>query len=775
MLNNNLKTGIANPLWTWFTASNWTANLWTSIKEWVKNWQNTAKVTQEQKTKDYFEKRQKINNDITTWKITSWSPAQDTLMVRKNNLVQLFAADALEKGANPDKVVALTKKPDEVLKRLTSLGNEQANAINNYLMKGWYADRVFDYAIGNTKSPYEEREKEEDKNLIQKGMDWVKGTALGNFAASALSVPVQSAANLEWLLWWDYADKKELKAYSDFLWTISTEEYNKYKNESWLKKLWGKATNTWLHDDTEASDYKEWDKTFFNSWTQSRADFYKWYEEAKEKGFDGSVEDYANFMRDMATETITWISDATKNFLENEVYDPNKVSAKLGKVGWEIGEMAFLPAFKLKWLDKAWKVGKIAKWAVNLAAEWAEIQWFEDLYNKQLSDAGKYTTAMKWNVWLGWILKWLWGWVSWLPTKEAETIANKTTKEWNAMSKITDNWNKRQNQEITPYTEITDLLKKGKEAVSKDRVKAWWELESTRKFDLEYWDAPYTAKDAVEKDLTEAFTWLKDPKKMWGEVRWPNAQLPEFSVSKSWRTLNIKNPETLNRIVKTDWDKTIKLWDEIKNIWSEMFNKNDMQINATTTDLFIRKVKNVLKDEWWKWVSWEWMKTVRQVFKNWDTKFKESLSPESATKLSETSSASKWWIELDNAFDEIIWRLNWTKWLSSDVNPNSFSKWQVEKLFTDIYNATKWKIDLNNEVWAWVLNVSLRDPKKAQQLLETIYPSQPWATEFIIKSFMNKAKRAWAKTYTKDYKPSAWSRMSESLPWRIWATMFWWL
>jgi hypothetical protein len=38
------------------------------------------------------------------------------------------------------------------------------------------------------------------------------------------------------------------------------------------------------------------------------------------------------------------------------------------------------------------------------------------------------------------------------------------------MSKITDNWNKRQNQEITPYTEITDLLKIGKEAVSKERI-----------------------------------------------------------------------------------------------------------------------------------------------------------------------------------------------------------------------------------------------------------------------------------------------------------------
>jgi hypothetical protein len=94
-------------------------------------------------------------------------------------------------------------------------------------------------------------------------------------------------------------------------------------------------------------------------------------------------------------------------------------------------------------------------------------------------------------------------------------------------------------------------------------------------------------------------------------------------------------------------------------------------------------------------------------------------------------------------------------------------------LFTKIKDATN--IDLNNEIWAWVLNISLRDPQKAQKLLETIYPSQPWATEFIIKKFMNRAKRKWAVKYTKDYTKSVWEKMTDSLPWRIWATMFGWL
>ena len=82
---------------------------------------------------------------------------------------------------------------------------------------------------------------------------------------------------------------------------------------------------------------------------------------------------------------------------------------------------------------------------------------------------------------------------------------------------------------------------------------------------------------------------------------------------------------------------------------------------------------------------------------------------------------------------------------------------------------------MNNEIWAWIVNVSLRDPKKAQQLLETIYPSQPWATEFVIKSLLNRAKRRNAVKYTSDYTKSAWDKISDSIPWRIWATMFGWL
>jgi hypothetical protein len=43
---------------------------------------------------------------------------------------------------------------------------------------------------------------------------------------------------------------------------------------------------------------------------------------------------------------------------------------------------------------------------------------------------------------------------------------------------------------------------------------------------------------------------------------------------------------------------------------------------------------------------------------------------------------------------------------------------------------------LNNEIWAWVSVMSAYDTKAAQKLIESIYPSQPWAMEFIIKSVL---------------------------------------
>ena len=751
-----------NPIWTWNTTSNLIVNLGASIKDWVKKGEDTAKVTQEQKTKDFFAKRQQINNDITTGKITSWSVAQDTLTVRKNNLVQLFAADALEKGANPDKVVAITKKPDEVLKRLTSLWEAQAEAVNDYLMKWWYADRVFDYVIGKTNSPTEEYLTKEEKNAKEhwfwKGVDKVNDTPIGNVIMSALSVPIQTVTNLSSRAF-DKGDEKDLEEYNKFLSTVSTDEYKKYKSDWGVSKFFNELAKTWLYNSWEAPNYEEWNKTFINAGTQSRADFYEWYDEALERGFNGSVEDYANYMSDMANQTIVWVAGAVKNFLETKVYEPEGLSSKVGILWWEIAEMSLPPGLALKALNKFGFRWKLIRWAINLGLDWLEFQALDDAYNKEVSDFWKYTTAATWNIWLWWIFKWLGSWLSRIPAKQTEAIATKTTKEWKEMSKITDAWNEHSNQSITPYTKIMESLDKAKKETKNNRLTSWKKLEEARKW-LTYWEKEYTARDVLQ-DIQNAFVKLKEDW-TWGE----QALLPEFTVSKNWRTLTIKNKNVLNTVTK--WDsKQIKLWDEIENLWKVIFKDTDKQINAQTTDEFIRGIKEILKDEWWNWASWEWLRTVRSALETIDDKFENSLTKESASEWKKARKASQEDMDIDKLLDETANRLK--KW----SNVNSFSQSEMEQLFTKIKEDTN--IDLNNEIWAWLLNVSLRDPKKAQQLLETIYPSEPWAVEFIMKSFMNRAKRQWSIRYTSDFTPGIRDKIVGTLPWRIWGTMFGWL
>ena len=53
-------------------------------------------------------------------------------------------------------------------------------------------------------------------------------------------------------------------------------------------------------------------------------------------------------MNNMANKTIAWVDSAVKNFLETEVYDPNKMSAKAGKMWWEALEIGVIPWIKVK-------------------------------------------------------------------------------------------------------------------------------------------------------------------------------------------------------------------------------------------------------------------------------------------------------------------------------------------------------------------------------------------------------------------------------------------
>ena len=772
----------ANPIWIWLTGNNlWSSNLWASIRTWVVSWEELSKAAQEKRTTDYFAERQKANNDITTWKITSGNPAQDTITVRKTNLVNLFAADALERWANPDKVMAITKKPDEVLKRLTSLWQQQADAINDYLMKGWYADRVFDYVMWNSKNPY--TKKDEDANNY---IWWVK------------SVPEQTAGTLldlanKWLskIWLtstsEEQNKKDYENYHNLTSKMSTEEYNQYKE--WNAGKWyDKLFNTWIYSQEWA--FNEQGQSFVNWWLMSRADMYDAYDKAVADWFDWSVEDYANYMDSMAAKVTGGIADAIQREIDN-TYDTESWAFKAGKVSGDILEFITTPELRLAKLPKAWKyvekaterwlesfpkVTKRIKWLWQWLEQWVKMQALEDAYNNELSSAEKYIITAWINAAVWGTLDWLWSLIKspakliWNPRGAAKTaIWNKTTAEWDEMTKITKNALKDPNAEITPYTKLAELLKQARKKLIGNRVESGKALQKTRqKLQFKEWEK-YTLKD-LETQLNDRLKSLSRYSSQW-KWKWAEESVPKISFE--WGKLNIENVDKLNLFSRVEWtawnSKTINLWDKIKNIRDSTIWVGKKP-NATTMEQFLRKLKSEVHQSY-QWWEDNMIKVLRDwVDKAWN-KFNKKLTSNSKTSLKEGTATSAWDINLANTFDDLIGSLEWDIYSAWAAQWATRTTEATKQLFKAINKATNGKIDMNNEINAWLANIALYwDKNSAMALLDTIYPSVPWMYEFFIKNFIWSMKKSGARRATKDYAQQAAKTYNEwtTIVWDVW-------
>ena len=778
-----------NPIWAWINWG-WGTGLWASIRTWVIAWEELSKASQEKKVKDYFDNRQKVNNDIATWKIKSWNPWQDTIAVRKTNLVNMFAADALEKWANPDKVMAITKKPDEVLKRLTSLWEQQANAVNEYLMNGGYADRVFDYVMGKSKNPYTKVD-ENASNFL----GWLKsvpeqtiGTALDlankGYSKAGLTKDAEEQ------------NKKSYEQYNQLTSSLNTDEYNAYKE--WKAKwdnIFNKMFDTGLHKKYE--NFNEQGQSFVNGWLIDKAWMYDAYDEAVKEWFSGSVEDYARYMDNMAAQVSGGISDAVKREIEN-TYDTESWAFKAGKVVWDIAEFMATPELKVvkwtkyipvlwKFLEKWWekmlekypkatkRLSELDKWI-----EWGvKFQALEDAYNNELSSAEKYLTTAAMNAAIWWALNWIWTllWKSrpinaWLkrlgsPNKAAQkSVWTKTLKERDEMSKISKAAAEDYNAEITPRTKILEKLEEAKKFLIDKRIIKWQKLEEIEwkiKFDRWKW-LKYDANDM----LKEIENWFKElwKKKKWGK----NAKYPEFF--KDWKTfLDDETKKVLNSFTRDEWDKVIRLWDEMETLRNDIFVNTDRAMDATTSQEFYKWLKSLLKDKWWT-KRWQWTKVFREAFDTIKWKFTNSLSKPSQKALAKAEAESAESIRISNLFDDMVWRLeNKPVWVSAAQWAEKAVQWDeaTRELFKLIKKYTKSEkypdgIDMNNEIWAWVTNMAIYNPEYARQLAATIYPSMPWMYEFIIKNALWWLKKKVARTYTKDYETAgAWGTMNNAI------------
>lgn len=561
-----------------------------------------------------------------------------------------------------------------------------------------------------------------------------------------------------WLLWWIEWDlinawdklRAWAKWYAQWLASLTQNtlwawaEYIASNLVAWLWEIWYWAAEMLWADVWE---WTVWDKMKKMKW-------YDW----KEAQRQASSEEL--FKKWMLTEDV-WAYNVWETLWELTT-DVALTAPAEWLVAWRIMASA-LP-----------KTAKTALQALNLAWWWASFQLADDAAKWELSDLNQYAKSAWINVATAWLFnfinklaKWgknVWFKIFWPKWQERTAIFTQTPEQWAKKTEINKAYAKNKNEPITPYTEIANDLEKTAEATYWTRVAKWEGLEAVE-WALQYWEKPYTANDAIS-DLEFEFS------KLWW---WPNAKLPKFTID--WKTLRIDKEwlETLNWITRTQDGVTIRLWDEIQNLWNNTFTRLDNPIDATNTKLFIDWLKEILKDAWYSKTWWKTIRAMKNAL-NWVDneiwivkKFENSLNEESAKALSEARASSKEAITTDENLRKVIWVLRnedmvWKVWAAEKA---LWWKAQMEQLFKEI-NEKYW-IDMNNEILSWAYNMSLYDVKKAEDLLSTFYPSEPWMYELALR-YLTKRLRRWQANKAVELWEEWVKAMDKTskVPWIVW-------
>lgn len=738
-----------------------------SVSASIKSEEAEEKNVKREELKKWLSDRANARKHIFTGRMSSWNKWLDNAEIRKWRIADLARWALEDMWKDPEAIKRISD--NDLIKRLVGWVNwtdmKKLNAVNGYMQNWWYAEDVFNYLVWNTSSVYEKKWEPKEEKW------WIK-----NFLWAAISTPIETVAwlsNLEQKnisYWWKtiYEMNKEADLWElwNLIWEVSEEEYKRYKE--WWSKRWESAFNLWVKDyynlwEAEVP-WAEW------IWKQyiSRADYYNSYDKAKEAGFDWSLQEYWNYIYGMAKDTYQTAADKVRDYLQTEVYDPEKTSGKLWKFAWELLEFAVMPAWKIKYLKyapEASKITKFTKWISKLWLQWVELQWLEDAYNEEVSSLWKYGTTALWNTAIWWALKWIWS-VIWRPSDAAKiALWKKTTKELNEMKNIVQTSLKDYNAKVTPQTIIKGKLESAMDRLLWDRLSKWKELWDIRNFELKYKEwAKYTSKNAIEEDINKALMQQASKKRFWW-IAAKKSEIPQFKFTKNW--LEVSNPDVLNNISRNEWWQTVKLWDEIKKVYSETYWAW-ASVNAATTEKFLRRLDNVFWEAWWSWWPENFINLMKEGIESATKKFDSSLTEETLTKLKDARTADKNAIRLYNAFKKIIWNLEWVEWVWAAEKATKQTA-TTQELFKKVLEATsedwKWAIDLNNEIWAWIAVMSAYDTKAAQKLLESIYPSQPWAMEFVIKSILWKIKKKRVMQSAKDYTPSVWSTIWQNIWW----------
>lgn len=753
-------------------------SIWVEKPIWYKSLRDditSVDTLQERNTtkgiSDLIKHRVNLRKSMANWNLTSWNEAADYLEMRRWWLVDLFADYMMQnKALIRDDASAqllqdtIKKEPEaiiwymkDVLKNQYPDTYEEKNrAIDDYIFKGWKLNDVMDFIREKNATPYWTPKEEK--------LEWTNPAL--NFLWSVASTPIREIWWLTQIVWnklWLTSNAEEMARKTATVQWASTQWYNEYKK-------------SWKLPSEFSEDY---------------ANLYKWYDDAVKDWFIGSVEEYNNYLWDVAVATDKTFKQLTDDFTEKYLFNPEEAWATPWQTIWDITEIV-LTELATAWTatpelaaTKLPKYAKYAKWLYQWLKWWAEFQALEDAYEWELSDVPEYAKSALTNVILKWWLeslwklakRWLWKlaksfwWITerwevalaWeTPTSSAEKIKIIKESKWT-------------NPGRTPEKEIIKRFLNFRKKVKDDVTLLKWKLRDIERA-YKWEESP---ADLASR-LNENFAKSKNPDVMWEQTAKVSPEIQIWETRKEqlirerdaagvykaekeaskaeWERLSKLSPEQRARELEI---KDIEKWEKAKKAAEEeRARKYEFRVDGEELlKSWYSKDKvaliDVLKEEW------------NKMFVKEGREFNASNLWE-LTKLIESKSAwTEWTKEIVGAIKDTMEQIfEWLWWDYGKLAKESWSKsdilqwlddvlWKLTRRTSEAWweiaaseaweKVLKWNLrellsqakkyywdDLNREIDSWLIHLAIYDPEKAAELAKNIYPSLPWVLELLI-------------------------------------------
>jgi len=766
---------------------------------------NTAKSVS-----DLIKHRVTLRKAMANWNLTSWNEAADYLEMRRWWLVDIFAdymmqnKELIKDDASAQLLQDTIKKEPEaiiwymknVLKNQYPDTYEEKNkAIDDYIMKWWKLNDVMDFITEKNATPYWTPKEEK--------LEWTN--PILNFLWSTVATPIREIWWLTQIAWdklWLDKQQEEIARKTATVEWVSTQWYNEYKA-------------TWKLPSKFSEDY---------------ANLYKWYDDAVKDWFIGSVEEYNNYLWDVAVATDKTFKQLADDFTEKYLFNPNEAWAEPWQVFWDIMSIV-LTELSTAWAatpelaaTKLPKYAKYAKWLYQWLKWWAEFQALEDAYEWELSDVPEYAKSALTNMVLKWWLESLWKlakrWIwklaksFWWITERGEVALAWETPTSSAEKIKIIKESKWTNPERTPEKEIIKRFLNFRKKVKDDVTLLKWkqrDIERAYKWEEDPSD--------LASRLNENFAKSKNPDIMWEQTAKVS---PEIQIWETRKEQLIRERDAAatykaeKDAAKAEWERLSKLSPEQRDRELEIkdIEKWEKAKKAAEEERRRKYEFRVDREELLK--SWYWKDNVALIDvlkEEWNKMFvKEGREFNASnlwelTKLVESKSAwTEWTKEIVGAIKDTMEQISeWLWWDYGKLAKESWSKsdilqwlddvlWKLTRRTSEAWweiaaseaweKVLKWNLrellsqakkyygdDLNREIDSWLIHLAIYDPEKAAELAKNIYPSLPWVLELLINGGKMIATKKAAKNIIEKNAPEVPEKISV---WdAIWRSVRW--